>query len=91
MHIYIYMYVYIYIYIYLSIHICLCIHIHIYFFDMRPCIHTHLGSVAVDKLEEMYRRMHTYLAESGIDGVKVGIYIYIYIYIHICVIEYLFI
>jgi hypothetical protein len=30
-----------------------------------------VGSVAVDKLEEMYRRMHTYLAESGIDGVKV--------------------
>lgn len=30
-----------------------------------------VGSVAVDRLEEMYRRMHIYLAEAGIDGVKV--------------------
>ena len=30
-----------------------------------------VGSVAVNKLEEMYKRMHTYLAEAGIDGVKV--------------------
>ena len=30
-----------------------------------------VGSVAVNKLEEMYMRMHTYLAEAGIDGVKV--------------------
>ena len=30
-----------------------------------------VGSVAVNKLEEMYYRMHTYLADAGIDGVKV--------------------
>jgi Raffinose synthase or seed imbibition protein Sip1 len=30
-----------------------------------------VGSVAPNKLEEMYKRMHTYLADAGIDGVKV--------------------
>ena len=30
-----------------------------------------VGSVAPNKLEEMYERMHSYLADAGIDGVKV--------------------
>ena len=30
-----------------------------------------VGSVALDKLEEMYYRMYSYLRDSGIDGVKV--------------------
>lgn len=30
-----------------------------------------VGSVAVEKLDEMYRKMHEYLADSGADGVKV--------------------
>jgi hypothetical protein len=31
-----------------------------------------VGSVSVNKLEVMYAKMHAYLSESGIDGVKVG-------------------
>lgn len=30
-----------------------------------------VGSVALDRLEQMYYRMYSYLAESGVDGVKV--------------------
>jgi hypothetical protein len=33
-----------------------------------------VGGVALDKLEEMYSRMYTYLVEAGIDGVKVSHY-----------------
>jgi hypothetical protein len=80
---YTYMFIYIHIYVvkYTHMYTHMSVYKYTYFVNMRPCFHTHLGSVAVDKLEEMYRRMHTYLAESGIDGVKVGICLYICIYL----------
>jgi hypothetical protein len=30
-----------------------------------------VGSVAINKLERMYKKMHAYLADAGVDGVKV--------------------
>lgn len=36
-----------------------------------PSMLAGVGSVAIDRLEQLYYRMYSYLAESGVDGVKV--------------------
>jgi hypothetical protein len=36
-----------------------------------PAMIAGVGSVAIDRLEQLYYRMYSYLADSGVDGVKV--------------------